>query len=257
MRMIAVAGAGLLLMLAGCGNESSAGGSLKGKTYLSTAVTEDGKPKQLVPNSRVRLTFSDDGRLIADASCNSTQSSVDTSNGKLSLGKELATTAMGCDQPRHAQDAWLTKILLSEPTWKLEGDRLTVTSGGTTISLTDRKTVEPDLALDGTKWSLETVISGETASHQAGSEKVWITLNGDRVTGSTGCNDLQGKVARDTGKLTFGEIATTRRACPGDAGKLEQTLLTTLKGDVTYEVDSNRLKLRTASANGLDFTGPR
>ncbi|MEI8408345.1 MULTISPECIES: META domain-containing protein [unclassified Kribbella] len=254
--MIAVVGAGLLLALTGCGTELGAGGSLKGKVYLSTAVTEDGKPKQLVPNSRVRLTFSDDGRLIADAGCNSMQSPVDTGGGKLSLDDNLATTAMGCDAPRHAQDDWLSKILLSEPTWKLEGDKLTVTSGGTTISLTDRQTAEPDLALDGTKWSLETVISGEVASHQAGSEKVWITLNGDRVTGSTGCNDLQGKVARDTGKLSFGEIATTRRACPGDAGKLEQTLLTTLKGDLTYEIDSNRLKLR-ASSNGLDFTGPR
>jgi heat shock protein HslJ len=254
--MMAVAGACLLLALTGCGTELGAGASLKGKVYLSTAVTEDGKPKQLVPNSRVRLTFSDDGRLIADAGCNSMQSPVDTGGGKLSMDDQMAVTAMGCDSPRHAQDGWLMKILRSEPTWKLEGDRLTLTSGGTTISLTDRKTVEPDLALDGTKWSLETVISGETAAHQAGSEKVWITLNGDRVTGSTGCNELQGKVARDTGKLTFGEIATTRRACPGDAGKLEQTLLATLKGDVTYEIDSNRLKLR-AGNNGLDFTAPR
>ncbi|MFG1815555.1 META domain-containing protein [Kribbella sp. NPDC049174] len=254
MRMIAVAGAGLLLALTGCGNEASAGGSLKGNVYLSTAVTEDGKPKQLVPNSRVRLTFTDDGRLIADAGCNSMQSPVDTGGGQLTMDDEIAQTAMGCDPQRHAQDGWLIKVLQSEPTWKLEADRLTVTSGGTTISLTDRRTAEPDLALDGTKWSLETVISGETASHQAGSEKVWITLNGDRVTGSTGCNELQGKVARGTGTLTFGEIATTRRACPGDAGKLEQTLLTNLKGDVSYEIDSNRLKLR-AGSNGLDFTG--
>ncbi|MGW1341971.1 META domain-containing protein [Kribbella sp. NPDC002412] len=260
MRMIAVAGAGLLLGLAGCGNEAGTGGdsgvSLQGRTYLSTAVTEDGKPKQLVPNSRIRLTFSDDGRLIAEAGCNSMQSAVDTGDGKLSLDKQLATTAMGCDEPRHRQDGWLSKILTSDPAWKLEGDRLILTSGGTTISLTDRETAEPDLALDGTKWSLETVISNDTAAHQAGSEKVWITINGERVTGSTGCNELQGKVAQATGKLTFGELATTRRACPGDAGKLEQTLLSGLKGDVSYEIDSNRLKLR-AAGNGLDFTGAR
>ncbi len=254
--MIAVAGAGLLLASTGCGNESSAGGSLKGNVYLSTAVTEDGKPKRLVPNSRVRLTFTDDGRLIADAGCNSMQSPVDTGGGKLSMDDEVAQTAMGCDAARHAQDGWLVKVLKSEPTWKLEADKLTVATGGTTISLTDRKTAEPDLSLDGTKWSLETVISGETASHQAGSEKAWITFNGDRVTGSTGCNELQGKVARGTGTLTFGELATTRRACPGDAGKLEQTLLGNLKGDVSHEIDANRLKLR-AGSDGLDFTAAR
>src|SRR5918994_5779138 len=117
MRMIAVAGAGLLLVLAGCGNESSASGSLKGKTYLSTAVTEDGKPKQLVGNSQVRLTFTDDGRLIADAGCNSMQSPVDTGDGKLAMDDNLAMTAIGCDAPRHAQDDWLAKILPAEPAW--------------------------------------------------------------------------------------------------------------------------------------------
>ncbi|WP_405072305.1 hypothetical protein OG558_08295 [Kribbella sp. NBC_01510] len=30
-----------------------------GKTYLSTAVTEDGKPKQLVSNTRTRLEFAE------------------------------------------------------------------------------------------------------------------------------------------------------------------------------------------------------
>jgi heat shock protein HslJ len=251
--MIAVAG--LLLALAACGDESSAGGSLKGKSYLSTAVTENGQAKQLAAKTRIRLQFTDDGRLIADAGCNSMQSRVSTSNGRLAV-EDLAMTDMGCDAPRHAQDDWLAKLLHNKPTWKLEADTLTVTSGGTTISLLDRKTAEPDLPLDGTKWSLETVITGEVASHQAGSEKAWITFNGERVTGSTGCNELQGVVARDNGKLTFGDLVTTRRACVGDGAALESAFLDTLKGEVTYEIDSSRLKLR-ARGNGLDFTAPR
>jgi heat shock protein HslJ len=251
--MIAVAG--LLLALAACGDESSAGGSLKGKSYLSTAVTENGQAKQLAAKTRIRLQFTDDGRLIADAGCNSMQSRVSTSNGRLAV-EDLAMTDMGCDAPRHAQDDWLAKLLHNKPTWKLEADTLTVTSGGTTISLLDRKTAEPDLPLDGTKWSLETVITGEVASHQAGSEKAWITFNGERVTGSTGCNELQGVVARDNGTLTFGDLVTTRRACVGDGAALESAFLDTLKGEVTYEIDSSRLKLR-ARGNGLDFTAPR
>jgi hypothetical protein len=42
--------------------EPSMGGSPDspmGKTYLSTAVTEDGKPKQLVSNTRIRLEFAE------------------------------------------------------------------------------------------------------------------------------------------------------------------------------------------------------
>ncbi|MFI5690378.1 META domain-containing protein [Kribbella sp. NPDC051586] len=257
-RMIGLVGATLLLV--GCGQSTTtttdAGGSPTGRTYLSTSVTENGKPKQLAPKTRVRLQFTDDGRLVADAGCNSMQTKVSTKDGKLTLDGELASTAMGCPGPQQGQDAWLAGIISAKPAWKLDGSKLDLTAGSTTISLTDRKVAEPDVAVDGTKWALSSVITGEAASHQAGSETAWLTLNGERVTGSTGCNEFQGTVARSTGKLTFGELATTRRACAGDAAKLESQLLKGLKGEVTYEVDSATLKLRSAGG-GLDFTAVR
>ena len=253
-----IALAGIVLVLAGCGQSPStdARATPVGKTYLSTSVTEGGKPKELAPKTRVRLQFTDDGRLVADAGCNSMQTKVSTKDGKLTLDGELASTAMGCPGPQQGQDQWLARIISAKPTWKLEGTKLELTAGSTTISLTDREIAEPDLAVDGTKWALTSVITGEAASHQAGSEKAWITLNGERVTGSTGCNDLQGTVARSTGKLTFGELATTRRACAGDAATLESQLLKGLKGEVTYEVDGSTLKLRS-TGGGLDFTAVR
>ncbi|MER7248318.1 META domain-containing protein [Kribbella sp. NPDC000426] len=255
-RMIALAGT--VLLLAGCGQDTdpAAGASPVGRTYLSTSVTEDGKPKQLAPKTRVRLQFTDDGRLVADAGCNSMQTKVSTKDGKLTLNGELASTAMGCPGPQQGQDQWLAGIISAKPTWKLDGNKLDLTAGSTTISLTDRKIAEPDLAVDGTKWALSTVINGEAASHQAGSERAWITLNGERVTGSTGCNDFQGTVARSTGKLTFGELATTRRACAGDAATLESQLLQGLRGEVTYQVTGAELQLRSATG-GLDFTAVR
>ena len=253
MRTIALAATGLLLVLTACGQESQAGASLTGKSFLSTAVTENGQPKQLAPNTRIRLEFTDDGRLVADAGCNSMQSKVSTSDGKLTLKGGLAMTMMGCPGLQQGQDSWLANILSGKPAWKLDGNKLDLTAGSTTISLVDRATAEPARALDGTKWTLTTVITGDAATHQAGFEKAWMTLDGERVTGSTGCNDFQGMVARSTGKLTFGELATTRRACTGDAATLETTLLNALKGDVSYEIDSSTLKLRTA-AGGLDFT---
>lgn len=254
--LIALAGAGLLLALTACGNESGAGAELSGKSFLSTSVTENGQPRPLAPNTRVRLQFTDDGRLVADAGCNSMQSPVSTSGGKLTLKGQLAMTAMGCPGPQQGQDSWLANIISAKPTWKLDGSTLDVTSGGTTIALVDRQTAEPALALDGPRWTLDTVITGDVASHQTGVEKAWMTLNGERVTGSTGCNEFQGMVARGTGTLTFGELATTRRACTGDAAKLEQAVLVGLKGQVTYSIDGNRLKIRI-STGGLDFTALR
>ncbi|GAA0603594.1 META domain-containing protein [Kribbella sandramycini] len=257
--MIALVGAGLLLALTACGNDAPAGGgSLTGKTYLSTAVTEDGKPKQLAQNTKVRLQFTDDGRLIADAGCNSMQGRVSVDDGRITLTDGgLASTDMGCPG-RQDQDGWLTRILSDKPKWSLNATTLTISTASTTISLTDREVAEPDLAVDGTRWTLDTIIEGDVASHQVGAEKAWITLNGDRVTGSTGCNELQGKVTRADGKLTFGELSTTRIACSGEAGKTEAALLKALKGEVSYSVESNRLSLTTADGKGgVTFSATR
>ena len=259
--MVAVVVAGLVLPLAGCGDESGAGGGaadpLKGKSYLSVSVTEGGKPKQLAPNTRVRLQFMDDGRLLADAGCNTMSGKVSTGGEQLTVEDGLAVTDLGCDPPRHAQDDWLVKLLQGKPTWKLEQNKLNVTTADTVLVLQDRDTAEPDLVLDGTRWSLETVVSGETASHSIGSEKAHLTISGERITGSTGCNDMQGIVARTANTLTFGELGTTRRACAGDAATLEKAVLNTLKGEVSFSIDSNRLKLRAPDGSGLDLTGTR
>ncbi|MFI5730543.1 META domain-containing protein [Kribbella sp. NPDC051587] len=256
-RMIALAGAGLLLLgLAACGDESTAGGTLTGKTYLSTSITEDGKPKQLAAQTRVQLQFTDDGRLIASAGCNTMQASVSTGDGKLTLKDPLAMTAMGCPGSRGEQDSWLSNLLQSKPSWKLANDTLTVVAGSTTIALTDQSTLTPDLKLDGTKWTLDSVISQDTVGKIVGSEKAWITFNGERVTGFTGCNELNGVVARAATTVTFGELATTRRACAGDEGTVEKALTKGLHGEMSYEITGDRLRFQAGDA-GLSFIAAR
>lgn len=255
MRTLAVMAAALALPLTACGNEAGpdgAGGSLTGRSFLSTSVTEDGKAKQLAASTRVQFQFTADGRLIADAGCNMMQAPVSTEGGKLAV-KELATTEMGCDAPRHAQDTWLAGILQQEPTWKLDTNQLNVTAGKTSLVLQDKALTQPELSLDGTRWTVESLINGETASHPTGAEKAHLTISGERVTGSTGCNDLQGIVSRTGDQLTFGEIATTRRACAGDAGALENAILTVLQGQLTFAIKVNRLSLRGTGGTGMDL----
>lgn len=256
MRMsVAVVVAGLAVAVSGCGSESASGGaSLQGKSYLSTTVTENGQPKKLAPNTRIQLQFMPDGRLTANAGCNSMGADkVTTSDGKLGV-KDLAITDMGCDAPRHAQDDWLSKLLTSGPAWKLTGDKLELSTSTTVISLIDKATAVPDLPLDGTKWTLETVITGETASHSIAAGKVYFTINGERITGSTGCNEFQGVVARTGNKLTFGELVSTQRACLGETAASEKTILDAFKGEVSYGITSDRLQLVPVNAPGTSLT---
>ena len=116
--MIALAGTALLALTA-CGSEPAArpdsGASLTGRTFLSTSVTEDGKPRPLAAKSQVRVQFTTDGRMSWNAGCNSSQTSVSTSDGRLSLGKEITSTAMGCLGTLQGQDTWIAGVLMAKP----------------------------------------------------------------------------------------------------------------------------------------------
>ena len=73
-------------------------------------------------------------------------------------------TEMGCDPALHDQDEWLSQFLGSDPQIALDGDELTLTSGGVTITLLDREVADPDLPLVGTTWTVTSIISGDAVS---------------------------------------------------------------------------------------------
>ena len=269
MRMLGVVMAGVALIVTACASTANAGGgevgasgrevgeggggSLIGKAYLSLTVTEDGEVRPLVPDTRIRLDFKDDGVLSANAGCNWLGGYVSTNGGTLSIDG-IGGTEMSCGPAGDAQDKWLERLLLDKPIWKLEGDLLTITRDSTTVVLQDRKIAEPDKPLDGTRWVLESVMSGQWAfQHFPGT--AYLTIRDGRITGWTDCNEFQGTATRTGANLTVGELSTTRKACADDAAELEQALLSRLKGELTYSIDSNRLELRTPDGtDGINLT---
>lgn len=243
-----------------------ASGSPMGKTYLSTAATEDGDPKQLVSNTRIRLEFAevpnlnDEGPLVYDvlrayAGCNRLGAHVAAgellADGRVWIAG-VGSTAKGCKPALRDQDAWLTAFLVSRPAWHVKGDQLTLTSAGTTITLLDRKIAEPDFPLDGIRWKLDTTITnGDLYHYHHRAEEAWLTFDAGRLTGWTGGNELSGTVARNGTELTITDVVTTARACTGQTAEVETAILTTLTAKVAYAIDHNRLTLLTSTGIGL------
>jgi heat shock protein HslJ/tRNA A37 threonylcarbamoyladenosine synthetase subunit TsaC/SUA5/YrdC len=239
-----------------------------GKTYLSTAVTEHGEPKQLVPKTRIRLQFAREPNkneggprvwdiLRADVGCNSMGTAAAAgellTHGSLSING-LGGTQVGCQPPLRDQEEWLKTFLMSKPSWRLNGDELTLTSGGTTITLLDRKIAEPDFPLDGIRWKVVTTITNadlREGHHLA--KRAWISFDGGRLTGWTGCNELSGTVTRNNTELTFSNVATTDRACTAETAALQAAILATLGPAVAYTIDYNQLTLLAPSGIGLDL----
>jgi heat shock protein HslJ len=100
-------------------------------------------PRPMADGSRVMLWFTADGRLVASAGCNSIQSQVELSDGRIWM-PDGRMTEMWCGDDLLAQDQWLASLLKARPSWQLSGPHLRVSAGQAVIELTDRRVLDPD-----------------------------------------------------------------------------------------------------------------
>ncbi len=228
---------------------SSGAGSveLDGSTFESTAV--DGH--ELVAGSVITLGFAD-GSLSANAGCNSMVGAY-TIDGDVLQASTLASTLMACDEALMAQDTWLSELLTAGPTVALDGDTLTVTGADATITMTK----QADASIEGTKWVLTGTVANEGVSSLPSGAVGSLTITDGQAAVETGCNNGSGAVEIGDGILTFGPLATTRKACSDELNALEATTLSVLDAEVTWTISGDSLSLRKAAADGevgLEYT---
>ena len=101
--------------------------------------------------------------------------------------------------------------------------------------------------LENTYWKLMT-LDEQPATVMEGTREAHIVLHteGSRLAGSTGCNRLMGEYQHDKHELSFDRLATTRMACPGEAGSLERNFLDTLNDIAGWQVEGQTLTLTDA-----------
>lgn len=244
-----------MLLASGCGGEDASTGSdrdLTGRTFLSESVTEDGQARALVDGTRISLAFTTDGQVAANAGCNHLTGEVTIDEDRLDVGL-TARTEVGCDPELHTQDEWLAEFLQSSPFWTLDGDRLTLTAAGTEIVLLDREVADPDRPLEGTRWLVDTIISGEAASSMwAGTEgSAWLLIEDERFTATSGCRDFDGRVEIGDRSLRFTGTVQTDPACPDELREVDEAMQAIFAGEAEYSVEADRLTLAGPDDVGL------
>ena len=257
--MFRVAGAALcLVMLAACGRGASPGGpgrgptgDLDGRTFLSTEVTENGAAKQLVAGTRISIRF-EAGRLSANAGCNHLGGPYSVESGMLVVD-DLAMTDMACmPAARMDQDTWLAAMLTGRPTIDLAGDSLVFASGPVEVTMKDRRTVDPDRALAGPRWRVESIITGDAVSSTPQEAEAHLTFTADgRVSGSTGCNEFHGSYEAVGGMITFSQVGMTKKACQGAVNVLERAVTALFDGrPASYRIEADQLTVTYATGTG-------
>ncbi|WP_116137250.1 META domain-containing protein [Trinickia diaoshuihuensis] len=120
--------------------------------------------------------------------------------------------------------------------------------------------------LDDTHWVLQSAQTSEghtafdvPADRAAAPTLLLDTTSGQRLaSGFAGCNRFSGTYALRGGGLTFGPLATTRKACGADAARLEKAYL-----DVLQRIDTTLVQMRPpqqmriVASNGTTLTFAR
>ncbi|MFD7321499.1 META domain-containing protein [Streptomyces sp. NPDC059875] len=248
-----------LVVLSACGTEKAgsepgAGAvapdvPVAGVHWAFDTVTVAGKETRAPDGAHVEITA--DGQASGNSGCNGFGAEVSVQGDTVTV-KQGQGTEMACPGERGAFEAVLQKAFSGTLKAKLDGDRLTLTSpdGKNVVALTS----EPPAPLNGTTWSIDSLLSGETAtSLPKGSEgKAHLVIAKDgKVSGNLGCNRFTAtaKVTADTLTVT-GPVATTRMICSGPQMELETKLYELLDGPLSYE-----LRHRTLTLTGTDGEG--
>jgi len=256
-KLIALLSIAAVLPACGSGDDNSDTSptvSLDGTAFVSTSVEEDGKSFDLAPGTTITITFTDRS-LSANTGCNTINGGYQIVGGQLVVDDQLATTEMACDQDRMDQDQWFIDFLTASPALTQSGEELTLATAGTTINFVDEKVANPDLPLADTKWELDALVSNQAVSSVPAGVTSNLTFTGDgAVQGNFGCNSGGGDYEVNDDVITFGPMASTMMACPGDASDVEAFVLQVLDGDVSYVIDGSTLAL-TNGGNGLTYRG--
>ncbi len=233
---------------------------LASRTWIATRISEDGAARPLVAGTQLTLTF-DDGTAGGSAGCNSFGGDYHLDGDRLVV-EEMSMTEMGCDPDRHTQDEWITGLLNTEPQWSVSGDELTITATGsgteTVIVFVDEEVAIPDRPLVDTDWELITVISGTgpeaaASSVPAGAEVSLRFAEDGTFEAELGCNSGGGSYELDGDVLRVVELGVEAALCSDvEVMALEEMVTELLTSEPHWEIDGDRLRLRTDDA-GLEF----
>jgi heat shock protein HslJ len=251
----------LALALTACGTQSGdgrgtgAGSSsvrpdvpVTGVHWTVESVTVDGKRTAAPAGAHVRID--DKGRARGNFGCNHFDARAAVDGDTITVS-DTGMTEMGCPEPLQGFEDALKSALTGRLKATLDDGRLTLTTAdGDTVRLAE----QPPAPLVGTTWTVNSLVSGRTATPvPAGTEGKASLVFGkdDSVRGSLGCNQFSAPVTTDGSTMTFGRVTTTRKLCAGPQMELERALLEAMKGKVTYVIDHRTLTVTAPDASGF------
>lgn len=222
--------------------------ALDKRHFTSRAVIGDGT----APATAGGLSLIIDGSKITVRACNTMTGRVTLADGRLAVAWGQ-TTMKACETSLMELDAWVRPFLSAGPRWTYHQGTLTLSGADGELRLTSAA-IDPiggkARPLQGTTWRVVWLNGRGVAGTFDSAVRATLLFERGRVTGTTGCNTFSGDAAVAGTAVTIGTLVMTKRACEGEADRVERAVLATLAGRVTART-GNVLMLEHPSGAGL------
>lgn len=240
--------AGLVAGVAACGGGATAGPDVTGEWQL-TEGTVDGATLPQPPGLPATLAF-DDGELRGRSFCNHLFASYRLDGASIRWDG-LGGTEMGCDPAVMAAETAFVAALERVTTVATEGADLVLT--GEAVRLRFRPVPPPaDRPLAGTRWVLDTLVDGGSASSTVGDPAVLVLRDDRTVEASTGCQQVSGTWLLEGDALVVDDLLGSA-ICPPELAGQDAHVTAVLGGGPTPVVDGDRLTLTADDGRGLVY----
>lgn len=242
---------GIFCLATACGDSESETGD---EAFMNLDfMLESSEGFEPTDGGTVRISFREgemsDLGFFLGGGCNSVGGDFTLVDGVMTVSF-LSMTEMACATDLMNQDDWFVGFLMASPGFDYSNDRVTLTGTDATLVFLDSEIADPDRALVGTEWTINSYIEGNSSSAVNLSVSPTVVFGEDgMVEVFTGCNTGSGAYTVQGATITFELLTYTRAGCADDNASWAEAHIqdVMMPGTVTYEVDAARLSLEGAS----------
>ena len=182
------------------------------------------------------------GRVAGGSGCNRYTGGYAVDGESLTIAPGLVTTMMACPEAQMAVERAFLGRLAQVTAFVVDGSRLTlVDAAGAGLLVFEH--VPPERALAG-DWEVTALRTADAVASPIAGSGLTLSFDGERLSGNTGCNRLDGRFTATGTRLELGPLATTRRAClDADLARQEQDFLAALAGTAAFSATRSQLTL--------------
>ncbi len=218
---------------------------LEGPTWQLIAVNDGGGALVDVPAGVEATARFEEGRVGGSGGCNRYGAGYTLAGESLTITPG-PMTMMACPEPQMTVEQLFMAALAATSSYQIDGDQLALldASGQTVATFV----VQVPASLTGVEWVALNYNNGREAVVSLLLDTEITAMFGEdgRLTGSAGCNNYMTGYTVDGNTISIEPAATTRKMCADDVMQQESAYLAALLMAETFDIQGDRLELRTA-----------